>query len=139
MHRKTLLIAPALLLCLLLALLSFSLGTAPQTVHATEAADEHPEMEPRETCDGCHQDVTPDEYQAWFTGKHGLNNVKCFVCHGAVGANFAARPSQIRCLGCHSEKLESMKTSFMEGKDCFSCHPPHALSPHLASEEGARP
>ena len=138
MNRKMLLIPLALLAALIG--ISLTLEYEPQMAHAAQLADDHSDVETWDTCDGCHQEETPDEYQAWFRGKHGLNNVKCFVCHGSVdGGKFAIQPNTEGCFGCHGEKAESMNTPFMEGKTCFSCHPPHQLSPHVTAEKGAQP
>lgn len=90
----------------------------------------HPEVDATEACDSCHAEATPQVYQEWFAGKHGMNNVKCFVCHGSVGADFVRRAPEERCIGCHGEQVASMDHPVMAGKDCFSCHSPHFLSPH---------
>ena len=93
---------------------------------------EHMEVEATDTCDGCQAEITPDIHEEWFGSRHGLMNVKCFVCHGAIGEDFMRKPSPERCVGCHFEQVESLDTPFMEGKSCFSCHPSHTLSPHRA-------
>jgi hypothetical protein len=139
MHRGVLLILLTVLAMPLLPLWVAGPGPNAPPAHAAQVADEHPEVETWESCEDCHAEETPDEFQEWFAGKHGLNNVKCLVCHGSVGADFVIHPSQDRCLGCHGEKLASMQTSFMGGKNCFSCHPAHRLNPHLTIEEGIRP
>lgn len=95
-----------------------------------EQMPEHMAVPAEETCTGCHQDYTPEVYEAWYAGRHGLNNVKCFVCHGSTGEDFRPRPPAERCLGCHAAQVESMAGSWLAGKSCFSCHPPHLLSPH---------
>ena len=97
---------------------------------------EHMEVAATDTCDGCHAEITPEIHQQWFNSKHGMLNVKCFVCHGAIGEDFMFKPSPDRCVGCHFEQVESLDTPFMEGKSCFSCHPPHQLGPHGSPEEG---
>jgi len=90
----------------------------------------HPQVDPSEACDACHSDATPQVVAEWFAGKHGMNNVKCFVCHGSVGADFVLRAPAQRCIGCHAEEVASLAHPTLAGKDCFSCHPPHLLSPH---------
>ena len=97
---------------------------------------EHMEVEATDTCDGCHAEFTPEVHEQWFASKHGLLNVKCFVCHGSTGEDFVRTPVPARCVGCHFAKVESLEDGFMEGRECFSCHPPHRLSPHMLSEEG---
>ena len=96
----------------------------------------HPEVEDPATtgaCDVCHTEVTPEVVQAWKTGKHGANNVKCFICHGSTGEDFIAEPAnQDRCVGCHADHVASMESPAMQAKTCVSCHPAHLLDPHLS-------
>lgn len=94
----------------------------------------HPDVDTSEACHSCHEGVTPEVVEEWQASDHGMMNVLCFVCHGSTGSDFRKKASADRCVGCHAEKVESMKTPFMKGKDCFSCHPPHALNPHPAAE-----
>jgi len=96
---------------------------------------EHPEVEPGELCIDCHRDITPEVVDEWYAGSHGMNSVKCFVCHGSTGDDFAAVPSTDGCIGCHSDQIESMARPHMTGKDCFSCHLAHLLDPHAAVTE----
>ena len=123
------------------AILLASVLVAPTMAASTEeSAVEHMEVEATDTCDGCHAEITPGIHADWYGSKHGLLNVKCFVCHGAVGEEFRLEPESDRCVGCHYEQVQSLSTEMMEGKTCFSCHPPHALGPHAAdSEEGGTP
>jgi formate-dependent nitrite reductase cytochrome c552 subunit len=79
---------------------------------------------------------TPEVVQAWYAGKHGVNNVKCFVCHGSTGSDFSTQVSMDRCVGCHADHVDAMKTSFMAKKTCFSCHPQHELNPHVQQVQG---
>ncbi|MCP4660077.1 MAG: hypothetical protein GY856_32140 [bacterium] len=88
-------------------------------------AGAHPEVEAGSTCVGCHQELTPEVAEEWYASKHGINNVKCFVCHGSTGEDFTREVQADRCVGCHYELTESAPGP------CFSCHPSHALSPHL--------
>lgn len=106
--------------------------------------DEHPEIEEDEAlmpCQVCHVDVTEDVVNEWWTSPHGKFNVKCFVCHGALEENFIAKPQTDFCISCHQDQAESMSGDFMEGKNCFSCHPKHLLIPHLKVQQyqGGRP
>lgn len=106
------------------------------------APAEHMEVDGSETCAGCHRELTPRVVEEWTASRHGLNNVKCFVCHGAADETFRLRPQPRRCQGCHPGQVESFETPAMAGKDCFSCHPPHLLSPHRAAggkEPGGEP
>ncbi|GEM_PF-801154 len=100
---------------------------------------EHPEVEvgTANQCQECHADTDEDIVAEWFAGKHGKLNVMCFVCHGSTGDDFVVTPTMNRCVGCHADKVETMELPFASGKDCFSCHPSHALSSHaLWSEKG---
>jgi hypothetical protein len=116
-----------LALCLVLAL-PLLLGLAPPK--KTKAG--HPQVEEGETCDSCHREITPEVVEAWFRSRHGLNNVKCFVCHGSTGQDFMRRAPISRCVGCHGDKVEAMSKPFFAGKDCFACHSGHELNPHLS-------
>ena len=108
-----------------------------QSVRAEDAAtDEHMEVEATDTCDGCHAELTPEVHAQWFASKHGLLNVKCFVCHGSTGEDFVRTPLPERCIGCHFANVESLGHDFMDGRECFTCHPPHRLNPHRLAEEG---
>lgn len=91
----------------------------------------HPEVDANIECRTCHVDVTPDVVAEWETGPHGQFNVKCFVCHGSVGADFERVPAMDRCVGCHADQLATMERPFFKDKTCFSCHPNHLLQPHL--------
>lgn len=110
----------------LITALPLAFGMVP----AKKAKVTHPEVGEEETCDSCHREVTPEVVEAWFQSRHGMNNVKCFVCHGPVGPNFTRRAPVERCLGCHGDKVASMAKPFFAGKDCFSCHSGHELNPH---------
>jgi len=99
----------------------------------------HPEVDAAESCDGCHAELTPGSYLAWYAGRHGLMGVKCVLCHGSVGSGFTRKPKADRCAGCHGEKAEGVATgAFFKGKSCFTCHPPHALAPHGVRSGGAK-
>lgn len=98
----------------------------------------HPEVATTDECDACHADLTPEVVQQWRGSAHGMNLVKCFVCHGSAGADFARRPAPDRCLGCHGEQVATLTGPFMKGKTCFTCHQPHALGPHRVAVEGER-
>ena len=110
--------------------------TLPEAVIAVVA---HIEVDPGDTCDGCHAEMTPEVYQGWYAGKHGINNVKCFVCHGSVGEDFATVPSRDVCESCHFDQAESLAGSELADQSCFSCHPSHTLSPHLNLAQGGTP
>ena len=112
-------------------------GAASEALpEAVSAAVEHIEVDPGDTCDGCHAEMTPEVYQGWYAGKHGINNVKCFVCHGPVGEGFVAEPSRETCESCHFDQTEALVGTDFADQSCFSCHPSHTLSPHLNPAEG---
>lgn len=115
---------------------------AQGSVPEEPAHPNHPDVgETAETCVTCHQQATPEIYQAWFAGKHGLNSVKCFVCHGSRTERFAVEVTTGRCNACHSDQIDSMEAlsqwTGMEDATCFSCHPPHRLSPHASTLESS--
>lgn len=110
----------------LLVALPLALAAAPPK----KAKPAHPQVDTQEACDVCHREVTPEVVDAWYQSRHGLMNVKCFVCHGTIGPDFMRRAPASRCLGCHNDKVESLANPFFKGKDCFSCHTGHELNPH---------
>lgn len=111
-------------------------ATAPADT-APQAAP-HPEVDPIDTCESCHAETHPEVVKGWRAGEHALNGVKCFVCHGSAGDDFTRSPGTSGCLGCHAPQVETMDTAFMKGKTCFTCHDPHALSPHRTIAGGGR-
>ncbi len=123
-RSSAVLLAPAVLV------VGVALAGPPSKTGKAAPQRAHPEVDLTEACDVCHSDATPQVVAEWFTGKHGMNNVKCFVCHGSAGADFVRRAPAQRCQGCHAEQVASLAHPTLVGKDCFSCHPPHLLSPH---------
>lgn len=93
----------------------------------------HPAVDSAASCEECHAGATPAAYREWKDGAHGIALVKCFVCHGSTGADFKRKPAADRCAGCHAEQVASMRAPAMKGKDCFTCHSPHPLDPHVTS------
>lgn len=137
MRNKTLVAGLALALTLAVA-------AAPGAEEEVAPAARHPDVgETTRTCDGCHAETTPEVHAAWYAGAHGLNGVKCFVCHGSRTERFAVDMPIERCGGCHAAALESMEQvarfTGMEKADCFSCHPPHRLTPHAAPDRATEP
>jgi len=123
MSRKAMAATVILLAATLLTGLSLTIGAEPEG---------HPDVGKSGECVACHEAVTPEVTKEWFAGPHGLNNVKCFVCHGSTGTNFTKVPDTTRCVGCHADQVVSMSEPMMKGKTCFSCHPNHLLKPHGA-------
>ncbi|MFB3916212.1 MAG: hypothetical protein ACE14M_05755 [Terriglobales bacterium] len=117
-------------------------ATTPQKKPAAKAPARsrtqraHPKIAPGQECSACHN----KEYQQWEAGPHGVNQVKCLVCHGAVEEGFVPKPAVSRCESCHAPLLAQLKSdTFMKGKTCFTCHPPHSLKPHASAASGGKP
>jgi hypothetical protein len=107
----------------LIVLIGLCLLMQPQAVLA--AAGKHPATPENQECGECHG----DQEKVWFDGKHGLMNVKCIACHGSTDKDFAAKPGRASCRGCHGDQVaQAMKSKGKEGKNCFPCHDPHALT-----------
>jgi hypothetical protein len=84
-------------------------------------------------CAECHD----DQEKEWLSGKHGLMNVKCVVCHGAPEVNFAARPGLDRCVGCHADKVADVRFKLAaKEQTCFQCHERHAAGAKGAARRG---
>jgi len=72
-------------------------------------------------CLSCHQ----SQAKEWEGSAHGLNQVRCFICHGDLEKRFEPKPSPSNCVMCHVEKLEDLKKAKL--KTCFQCHNGHTL------------
>jgi len=72
-------------------------------------------------CLSCHQ----NQAKEWEGSAHGLNQVRCFICHGDLEKRFEPKPSPSNCVMCHAEKLEDLKKAKI--KTCFQCHNGHTL------------
>jgi uncharacterized CHY-type Zn-finger protein len=98
---------------------------------AQQKGKRHPTTDNGQTCIECHEALTPEMTSGYEKSKHGINTVPCVVCHGATDVTFVAKPRQDRCLGCHAEKVASVKKAFPnKNKECIECHTMHELSPH---------
>jgi hypothetical protein len=118
----------------LVALFAAPLAADAQgTARGKGGARSHPPVGDAASCEECHAQATPRPFAEWRNGTHGINLVKCFVCHGSTGADFRRKPATDRCVGCHADQVASMRSAAMKGKDCFTCHSPHALDPHAAT------
>lgn len=111
--------------------------TAAAVAARVPQPDAHPPIQADQQCAACHESRSPRVVKLWKASKHGAA-VSCATCHGAVGADFAKKPAATRCETCHFEQVEQLRVPEMQGKTCFSCHHPHALSPHMALAEGGR-
>ncbi|AEH46073.1 multiheme C-type cytochrome [Thermodesulfatator indicus DSM 15286] len=88
----------------------------------------HPPLTEQEKlmpCASCHKEETPDIYDEWFNSVHGLDNVKCYQCHGTF-ENFEVRPEPARCMPCHAKQVQTAP----KDKSCTQCHPAHKFSVH---------
>ncbi len=95
-------------------------GAAPK-----KALKVHPPVEADQECLDCHGGKgAPAEL--WEASKHGLGLVKCMVCHGSLGRDFASRPGTRACQGCHAAQVASLPKA--KAGACFSCHAPHSLA-----------
>ncbi|MBN8732802.1 MAG: cytochrome C [Acidobacteria bacterium] len=83
-------------------------------------------------CADCHRATHPPVVADYESSKHGRGLVGCPVCHGSTQAGFVAKPGPERCQPCHAAQVDSLKTPVMKNKDCWSCHVPHRLNPHMA-------
>ncbi len=115
-----------------LARIALLLASLAAPAAASAAPPRHPATGPDQDCAGCHEQATPDAWKAWTDGPHGLALVKCQVCHGSTGKDFALRPAPERCRGCHAAELATVTGLVKKGVGCFACHAPHSLAarPH---------
>ena len=123
---------------LLVPLLPLLLAAAPAKQAGHPPVGENPAPD---ACETCHAEATPAALAAWERGAHGLNLVKCFVCHGSTGKDFARAPAPRRCQGCHAEQVASAapaKGKRASARGCFECHAPHALSAECKPNPHAR-
>jgi hypothetical protein len=79
-------------------------------------------------CESCHAQATPAVVAAWEGGAHGLNLVRCFVCHGSRGDDFTRSAAAQRCDGCHGDAVASVTAPGGKTQSCFECHAPHTLA-----------
>jgi len=62
------------------------------------AADCHRVQFGKQNCMECHKKNTPEGYRQWVASKHGINNVKCGICHGDA-VNYRAMPDKAAVSG----------------------------------------
>ena len=63
-------------------------------------------------CVDCHRHSNADVVADYEASKHGRGLVSCIACHATM--------------------VDTLKTPVMKGKNCWSCHVPHRLNPHIA-------
>lgn len=93
-----------------------------------EKADAHRVQFGKQDCMECHMRETPSHYAQWLSSKHGINNVKCGICHGDA-LNYRARPDKTVCVGCHSEQVHNMPPASLV-TNCSYCHKSHWFTVH---------
>ena len=86
-------------------------------------------------CYECHQKATPKVAQDWYESKHGVQLVKCFMCHGQPDGKgalpYAVNPDPtVTCQRCHDPSIQRMTARFGLEKSCAECHPFHQNSIH---------
>lgn len=82
----------------------------------------------KQNCRDCHKKDTPQVYNQWMGSKHGINNVKCGVCHGDA-TNYRSRPDKVVCIGCHSKQVKHMPEAALV-TNCSFCHKGHWFTVH---------
>ncbi len=108
-------------------------AAAPVSKQRTKAI--HPKVTSGKECSDCHK----KEVQQWDAGSHGVNQVKCLVCHGSIVDAFTPKPAVSRCQSCHAPFVAQLNSDpFMKNKTCFTCHPPHSLKPHASAASGGK-
>jgi len=116
----------ALLSVLLIGISSLAQAKGVKHLKATDSAAD---------CYECHKYVTPRVAQNWRESKHGVQLMKCFVCHGQPDGKgsipFAVRPDpEVVCIKCHDPAIQRMEKKFGLEKGCYDCHPFHQNSLH---------
>ena len=86
-------------------------------------------------CYECHKKATPKIAEDWYQSKHGVQLMKCFVCHGQPDGKgsvpWAVVPSpKAVCRKCHDPAMQRMQKKYGLEPDCYACHPFHQNSLH---------
>ncbi len=125
-----------LLIGLFIGLINFAVCTT--VLEAKESkkvkAKKHPPIEAEMitedplVCLSCHQ----KQAKEWEGSIHGINQVRCFICHGDLEKRFEPKPSPLNCVACHAEKVDDLKKAKI--KTCFQCHNGHTLEPKPGSK-----
>jgi hypothetical protein len=130
---KWALIVPAAVMVLALLFIVYFNLAFPRTRCEAVKHLEAPEI--AGDCYGCHVKSTPKVAQDWYESKHGVQLVKCFVCHGQPDGKgtikFAVSPAvEDTCIKCHDPSIQTMAQKFGITKACAECHPFHQNSIH---------
>jgi len=92
-----------------------------------------------ETCQTCHQEISPGLYNQWFQSRHAANDVGCIDCHGAKaddpdafmheGSLIATLVTPRDCGNCHSDEAAEVENSYhatagqiLESQDAYLAH-----------------
>jgi len=86
----------------------------------------------KQDCMECHKKETPTGYNQWLGSKHGINSVKCGICHGDVN-NYRARPDKAVCIGCHSAQVHNLPAQALV-TNCSYCHKGHWFTVHKINQ-----
>ncbi len=103
-------------------------GSGHEKASNSKPAGQHPTLTEQEkfiACSDCHRDVTPEVYLQWFNSRHGLDEVKCFQCHGTY-EKLMVSPDETSCAACHNAQFQHS----VAGKTCWTCHPAHGFTAH---------
>lgn len=93
-----------------------------------EKPDAHRVQFGKQDCMECHKRETPANYNQWLASRHGINNVKCGICHGDA-LNYRSKPDKSVCIGCHSEQVHNMPPASLV-TNCSYCHKSHWFTAH---------
>ncbi|MBI5247897.1 MAG: hypothetical protein HY912_00250 [Desulfomonile tiedjei] len=100
----------------------------PPPLAPGELPDCHRVQFGKQNCNDCHQKETPTSYNQWLGSRHGINSVKCGICHGDVN-NYRARPDKVACMGGQSAQVHNMPAQALV-TNCSFCHKSHWFTVH---------
>ena len=100
----------------------------PPPMAPGETPDCHRVQFGKQNCMDCHKKETPVAYNQWLGSRHGINNVKCGICHGDV-TNYRRMPDKVVCIGCHSKQVKDMPAD-APVTNCSYCHKSHWFTVH---------
>lgn len=132
-YGKWLVIWPAVIV-VVMVVIGFYLSAAFPRVRC-EAAKHLDSPDTLADCYECHKKATPKVAQDWLESKHGVQLVKCFMCHGQPDGKgalpFALNPDPVvTCQRCHEPSMHRMTVKFGLTRACGDCHPFHQNSIH---------
>jgi hypothetical protein len=101
---------------------------SPPSLAPGELPDCHRVQFGKQDCMECHKKETPAAVAQWLGSKHGINSVKCGVCHGDA-TNYRRMPDKVVCIGCHSAQVKQMPPNALV-TNCSYCHKSHWFTVH---------